>query len=63
MPSILRSGFTLVEFDGQGCVDFFQEGEGLVHEPFNRLIKGEHLMVYEHDGFWTMDATGHGGPT
>jgi hypothetical protein len=41
----------------------FHQGEELVQEAFNHLIKGEHLMVYEHDGFWITDAAGHGRAT
>jgi glucose-1-phosphate cytidylyltransferase len=32
--------------------DYIQEGEELVHEPFNRLIKAGRLMVYKYEGFW-----------
>lgn len=32
--------------------DFIRDGEELVLEPFNRLIKEGELMTYRHDGFW-----------
>jgi glucose-1-phosphate cytidylyltransferase len=32
--------------------DYMREGEELVHEPFQRLIKEEQLMAYHHDGFY-----------
>ena len=32
--------------------DFIQEGEELVHEPFNRLIEAGQLMAYRYEGFW-----------
>jgi len=32
--------------------DYIREGEELVDEPFQRLIKERQLMAYEHDGFW-----------
>jgi glucose-1-phosphate cytidylyltransferase len=32
--------------------DFIKDGEELVEEPFNRLIEGGHLMVYQYEGFW-----------
>lgn len=32
--------------------DYIQPGEELVNEPFQRLIKGQELIAYSHDGFW-----------
>src|SRR5205807_2715144 len=32
--------------------DFIHAGEELVHEPFQRLIDGGHLMAYKYEGFW-----------
>ena len=32
--------------------DYIQDGEELVLEPFDRLIKTGNLMVYKYDGFW-----------
>lgn len=32
--------------------DYMREGEELVIEPFERLIKDDMLMAYKHDGFW-----------
>jgi glucose-1-phosphate cytidylyltransferase len=31
---------------------YIREGEELVHEPFERLIKEEQLMAYRHNGFY-----------
>lgn len=32
--------------------DYMNEGEELVLEPFERLIKDDQLMAYKHTGFW-----------
>ena len=32
--------------------DYFEDGEELVLEPFNRLIKEGKLMAYKYEGFW-----------
>jgi glucose-1-phosphate cytidylyltransferase len=32
--------------------DYIHDGEELVHEPFNRLIKEGALMAYRYEGFW-----------
>lgn len=32
--------------------DHINDGEELVHEPFQRLIAQEQLIAYRHDGFW-----------
>jgi glucose-1-phosphate cytidylyltransferase len=32
---------------------FMKEGEELVEEPFQRLIKQEQLLAYRYDGFWS----------
>ncbi len=32
--------------------DYIKEGEDLVNEPFQRLIKQKELVAYEYDGFW-----------
>ena len=32
--------------------DYIQDGEELVLEPFNRLIKAGKLMAYKYEGFW-----------
>jgi glucose-1-phosphate cytidylyltransferase len=32
--------------------DYLREGEELVDEPFQRLIKARQLVAYDHDGFW-----------
>jgi glucose-1-phosphate cytidylyltransferase len=32
--------------------DYIREGEELVAEPFNRMIKEGKLFAYKHDGFW-----------
>jgi glucose-1-phosphate cytidylyltransferase len=31
---------------------YIRNGEELIHEPFQRLIKEEQLAAYEYDGFW-----------
>lgn len=31
---------------------YMQEGEELVHEPFERLIKEGKLLAFKYDGFW-----------
>jgi glucose-1-phosphate cytidylyltransferase len=35
-----------------GIFDYINEGEDLVDEPFQRLIKRSELAAYEYDGFW-----------
>jgi glucose-1-phosphate cytidylyltransferase len=35
-----------------GIFEYMREGEELVLEPFNRLIKDDQLMAYKHEGFW-----------
>jgi glucose-1-phosphate cytidylyltransferase len=36
--------------------DYIKNGEELVREPFERLIREKQLIAYTHDGFWaTMD--------
>jgi glucose-1-phosphate cytidylyltransferase len=32
---------------------YINEGEELLHEPFQRLVEREQLMAYKYDGFWT----------
>ena len=32
--------------------EYIKAGEELVHEPFQRLIKAQQLVAYEHRGFW-----------
>ena len=32
--------------------DYIREGEELVCQPFERLIEGNRLRAYQHDGFW-----------
>jgi glucose-1-phosphate cytidylyltransferase len=32
--------------------DYIQDGEELVLEPFNRLIRAGKLMAYKYEGFW-----------
>ena len=32
--------------------DYMREGEELVLEPFERLIRDDKLMAYKHEGFW-----------
>lgn len=33
--------------------DYMREGEELVHEPFQRLIREDQLISYRYEGFWT----------
>lgn len=35
--------------------DYMREGEELVREPFNRLIKADKIMGYKYERFWSMD--------
>ena len=32
--------------------DYIHDGDELVLEPFNRLIKARQLMAYKYEGFW-----------
>lgn len=32
--------------------DYMQDGEELVHEPFQRLIRKNELITYRYEGFW-----------
>ena len=32
--------------------EYIRDGEELVLEPFNRLIKTGNLMAYKYEGFW-----------
>jgi glucose-1-phosphate cytidylyltransferase len=32
--------------------DYLRDGEELVEEPFQRLIKDDQLMAFRHEGFW-----------
>lgn len=36
----------------RGFWDYFQAGEELVLEPFQRLIDAKELLAYHYDGFW-----------
>ena len=31
---------------------YLREGEELVHEPFQRLLREEQLIAYRYEGFW-----------
>jgi glucose-1-phosphate cytidylyltransferase len=35
-----------------GVFDYIEEGEELVEEPFNRLIRAQQLVGFKHTGFW-----------
>ena len=35
-----------------GVFDYIEEGEELVEEPFNRLIRDHQLLAFKHTGFW-----------
>ena len=37
----------------QAIFDYIQDGEELVHEPFDRLIAENQLVAYQYDGFWS----------
>jgi glucose-1-phosphate cytidylyltransferase len=32
--------------------DYINDGEELLHEPFQRLVEQQQLMAYKYDGFW-----------
>ena len=36
----------------QEIFDFLEEGDELVQEPFQRLIKQDRLITYRYEGFW-----------
>ena len=36
----------------QEIFDYMEPGDELVEEPFQRLIREQTLVAYEHDGFW-----------
>ena len=36
----------------RGIFDYMRDGEELVEEPFQRLIKDDQLMAFKHEGFW-----------
>ena len=46
----------------QEVFDYMREGEELVLEPFSRLIEGNRLMAYKHEGFWRSMDTLRGSP-
>jgi len=46
----LNGGFFIFR---QEIFDYLHEGEELVIEPFERLIKAKKLQAYRYDGFWT----------
>jgi glucose-1-phosphate cytidylyltransferase len=33
--------------------EYMNDGEELLHEPFQRLVEEEQLLAYKYDGFWT----------
>ncbi len=37
----------------QAIFDYIQDGEELVHEPFDRLIAENQLAAYQYDGYWS----------
>ena len=45
----INGGFFVLD---QSIFDYMQEGDELVLEPFERLIKESRLYAYRHDGFW-----------
>jgi glucose-1-phosphate cytidylyltransferase len=46
----LNGGFFIFR---QEIFDYLHEGEELVVEPFERLIKAKKLQAFHYDGFWT----------
>lgn len=36
----------------RGIFDYIEDDEELVEQPFARLIEGDRLAAYKHDGFW-----------
>lgn len=47
--SRINGGFMILKSD---IFEDINEGEELVEEPFGRLIRGDKLHGYMHDGFW-----------
>jgi glucose-1-phosphate cytidylyltransferase len=45
----INGGFFVLK---QEIFDHIAEGEELVHEPFERLMKQDQLTAYRHEGFW-----------
>ena len=45
----MNGGFFIFKHE---IFDYMREGEELVHEPFNRLIKKHQVIAYRYDGFW-----------
>ena len=48
-PARINGGYFVFSRD---IFDVLRDGEELVQEPFNRLIKKRQLMAYAYDGFW-----------
>src|ERR1051325_2170909 len=46
----MNGGFFVL---GQEIFDYVQQGEEMVHEPFERLIAQERLHCLKYDGFWS----------
>jgi glucose-1-phosphate cytidylyltransferase len=45
----INCGYFILKYD---IFDYMQDGEELVEEPFQRIIKEKKLLAYPHDGFW-----------
>ena len=45
----LNAGFFIFK---QEIFDYLHEGEELVEEPFNRLVRENQLMAFKYGGFW-----------
>jgi glucose-1-phosphate cytidylyltransferase len=45
----INGGFFVLK---QEIFDHIAEGEELVHEPFERLMKQDQLTAFRHEGFW-----------
>jgi glucose-1-phosphate cytidylyltransferase len=48
-PIRINGGFFILKRE---VFDYIGEGEELVCEPFQRLVRAGRLSAYEHDGFW-----------
>jgi glucose-1-phosphate cytidylyltransferase len=46
---LMNGGFFIFRHEIFG---YMRDGEELVQEPFNRLIRKKQLMAYRYDGFW-----------
>lgn len=49
-PIRINGGYFILKRD---IFDYIGDGEELVREPFQRLVRERRLIAYEYDGFWT----------